>query len=139
MAWLHLSTATRNAACNAVVDAIDEGTGAGTISIYTDPVADDANSAVPATATLLATLTFSDPAFAGSDAGIALANAITSDTSADNTGTASWARIKDSSGNVIMDCDVETSASTIVLNTVSIVAGVTVAITAGSITMPSGE
>lgn len=138
MAWLHLANATRNAACDAVVDLIDSGSAAGTIVVYTDPQPATANDAVPAGATLLATLTFSDPAFGPASSGVATASAVTADSAADATGTATWARIKASDGSVVMDCDVGVSGSTLVLNTVSIEAGATVSITAGSITMPSG-
>jgi hypothetical protein len=138
MSWVHLSNAARNAACNAVVDLIDAGSAAGTISIYTDPQPTTANDAVPSGSTLLATLTFSDPAFEDSDSGVATASAVTSDAAADATGTATWARVSASDTSVIMDCDVGASGTTLVLNTVSIVSGATVAITAGSITMPSG-
>jgi len=140
MSWLRLATASQNAACDAVVDLIDAGTGAGTIEIYDDTAAPpaSANDAVPATSVKLGTLTFYDPAFGAAVDGVATAGLITSDTSADADGTASWARIKDSGGNVIFDCDVGTTGTVIVLNTVNIVIGATISITAGSVTMPSG-
>jgi len=138
MANVRLANAPQQAAMDAVVDLIDAGAGAGTINIYDGTQPADANTAV-STQTLLATLTFSDPAFgATSTAGVATASAITDDASADATGTASWARILDSNSNVIFDCDVGTSATTIILNSVSITIGGTVSITSFTLTHPDG-
>jgi len=138
MTNLRVATATVQGQCNAVVDDIDLGAGAGTIKIYDGAQPANANTAV-STQTLLGTLTFSDPAFGAADAsGIATAGAITQDASADATGTATWARIADSNGLTKFDCDVGTSAATIVLDSVSIVAGGTIDITAFTITQPSG-
>jgi hypothetical protein len=139
MTTLHLSTAARNAAVNAVVLLIDGGTSdPGKIEIYGGTIA-----ATPATApatSALATLTFSDPAFlTGSTAnGTVAADSITPDTDAAADGTATWARILDGDDNVIMDVDVGLSDATLVLNTVTIVAGGTVSITSANFTMPSG-
>lgn len=138
MANVRLATAAQQAAMDAVVDLIDGGSGAGTIKIYTGSQPADANTAV-SSQTLLGTLTFSDPAFgATNSSGTATASSITSDTSADATGTAAWARIADSSGNTIFDCDVGTSGATINLNTVNVVSGATIAITSFTLTHPSG-
>ena len=128
---VRLNTGPRNAIVDALVDLIDAGAGAGTIKIYTTG---SGRPAGPATAisdqTLLATLTFSDPAFGASSAGTATASAITSDSSADATGTATWARIADSNGLAIMDVEVGTSGADINFNSVAFTAGSTVAITA---------
>ena len=128
---VRLNTAPRNAIVDALVDLIDGGASAGTIKIYTTG---SGRPAGPATAisdqTLLATLTFSDPAFGASSAGTATASAITSDSSADATGTATWARIADSNGLAIMDVEVGTSGADINFNSVAFTAGSTVAITA---------
>jgi hypothetical protein len=139
MANLRLANQTQQDACDAVVDYIDNGTGAGTIEIRsgTQP----ANANLTATGTLLATLTFNTTAFGDANtSGQADAAAITADTSADATGTATWARIKTSGGATVMDCDVGTTASTatLQLDSVNIVAGGNVAITAFSVTMPDG-
>jgi hypothetical protein len=138
MANLRLATNTRNALADAVDDRINLGAAAGTIKIYDGSQPASANTAV-STQTLLATLTFSDPAFGAAAAGVITASAITSDASADATGTATWARIADSDGNTVFDCDVNTAGSTIILNNVSLVLGAPVAITSFTITMPSGE
>lgn len=138
MANVRLSQAATQAAMDAVVDLIDAGSGAGTIKIYTGTQPATANTAITSQ-TLLGTLTFSDPAFgATNSSGVATASAITSDSSADNSGTAAWARWADSNGNVILDCDVGTSGATINLNTTSVVAGATISITSLTLTHPSG-
>ncbi|MCG7945853.1 MAG: hypothetical protein N0C84_05845 [Candidatus Thiodiazotropha taylori] len=137
MANVRLANASQQAAMDAVVDLIDGGASAGTIQIRSGTQPADANSA--ATGTLLATLTFSDPAFGATNtSGVATASAITDDTSADATGTAAWARVLDSNSNVIFDCDVGTSGATINLNTTSITAGGTVSITSFTMTHPDG-
>ena len=134
---VYLSTAARNAAANGVVDLIDAGSGAGTLLIYDGTRPANANTAV-STQTLLATLTFSDPAFGNAATGVATASSITGDSSADATGTASWARALDSDANVVADFSVGTSGADINLNSVSLVAGGTVDITSFTITMPDG-
>lgn len=132
----YLANASIQAMGDALVDRIDTG-GAGTIQIRsgTRPVDGDA----AATGTLLATLTFSATAFgATSSAGVATASAITSDSSADNTGTATWARVLNGSAAPVMDLSVGTSAAEVILDSVSIVAGGTVSITSMTVTQPDG-
>lgn len=130
-----LTNAAASAAADAVVDRIDAGVAAGTIKVYTGTIPTDADTAVGAQV-LLATLTFSDPAFGNAANGVATASAITSDTSADATGTAAWARIADSNGLTVMDVTVGTAGEDINFNTVSFVAGATVAITSLTYTQP---
>ena len=129
-----LTNAAASAAADAVVDRIDSG-GAGTIKIYTGTIPTDADTALGAQ-TLLATLTFNATAFGAASNGVATANAITSDTSADATGTAAWARIASGAGTTQMDVTVGTSGEDINFNTVSFVTGATVAITALTYTQP---
>jgi len=104
--------------------------------VYTASQPANANTAVSGQ-TLLATLTFSDPAGAGAASGVLTFSAITEDSSADDSGTAAWARIADSAGNTIFDCDVGTSSATLILNTTTVVAGGVVRITSGTITIPA--
>src|SRR3990167_9470244 len=91
-----LTNAAASAAADAVVDRIDTG-GAGTIKIYTGTIPTDADTAIGAQV-LLATLTFAATAFGAAANGVATAAAITSDSSADATGTAAWARIATGGG-----------------------------------------
>ena len=130
-----LTNAAASAAADAVVDAIDGGAGAGTLKVYDGTIPTNADTAVGAQV-LLATLTFSDPAFGAASNGVATASAITSDTSADATGTATWARIATSTPTTVMDVTVGTSGEDINFNTAAIVSGATVAITALTYTQP---
>lgn len=117
--------ALRNARLDEITAKIDAGTGAGKLRIY-----DGTRPATGGTATtLLAELTMSDPSFPAASSGQMTANAITDDSSADNTGTATWFRIVDSDNNFVVDGDVGTSGSDLNLNSTSITAGVTVEVT----------
>ena len=130
-----ISAAARTAMVQQIQVAIDAGAGAGTIKIYTGT-----QPAGPGTApsgTLLGTLTLSDPAFPAASNGVLTASAITSDTSADATGTATWFRAATSTGVAVIDGSVGTSAADLILTSVSIVAGGTIAVTSWTITMPA--
>ena len=132
-----ISNVAAIAACNAIVDLLD---GAGsTIKIYTASQPANPDVAIGAQ-TLLGTLTFATPAYgAAADAnpgGRATANAITGDASADATGTAAWFRKATSGGTAHIDGEVGTSGADMNLNTISIVAGATIDITADTVTMP---
>lgn len=108
----------RNTRMDAINTAVNAGAGAGLLRIYdgTRPATGGAAT------TLLAELTFSDPAFAGAAAGVLTASAITQDASANATGTASWFRVVDSVATVVMDGNCGTSGSDLNLTTLSIVA-----------------
>lgn len=129
-----LTALTASAACDAVVDRLDVG-GAGTLKIYDGTKAATADTAIGAQV-LLATLTFSATAFGAAASGVATAAAITSDASADATGTATWARWASGGATTTLDCTVGTSGADINLNTVSFVIGASVAITALTVTVP---
>ena len=88
---------------------------------------------------LLATLTFSATAFGAATSAspsVATAAAITSDSSADATGTAAWARWASGGATTILDCTVGTSGDDINFNTVSFVSGATIAITSLTVSQP---
>lgn len=121
---LTLPTATRNAACDAVVDLIDAGAGAGTLELQT---AGDVEAA---------TLTFSDPAFGAAASGTATASPITNDASATG-GTVTKFRIYDSNSNEVLQGSVGTSGEDINLNTTTISAADVVSISSLTITMPA--
>lgn len=129
-----ISTAARNAAADGVVDLLDGGAAAGYIEIR-----DGVQPATPndaATGTLLATLPLSDPAFGPAATGTATANAITDDSSADASGTATWFRAYDSNGVAVIDGSAGTAATDLILDDAAIVAGGVVAINSWTITMP---
>lgn len=115
---------------NARADAITTFVGAsGKLRIY--------SGSRPATGgsitTLLAELTLGSTLAPAASGGVLTFNAITGDTSADATGTATWARIFKSDGTTICaDYSVGTSAADIILNTTSLVAGAAVTITSAT-------
>lgn len=120
---VNYSTTLKATRMTAVRDAIDGGSGAGTIEIGTSGMA-----------SVLAVLTLSDPCGTVSS-GVLTFSAITADSSADATGTAAEAHIKDSSGNVIVSgLTVGTSGSNINLNTTAISAGGSVSLSSAAIT-----
>lgn len=86
-----ISTATRNALADAFADIHDGGTPPATIKIRTG--APPTNVADASSGTLLGTLTMSATAFGAASSGAVTAAAITSDTSADNSGTAGHFRV----------------------------------------------
>lgn len=139
MAFMRISSALRSAQADQIKTLIDAGSGDGTINIYT------AGSGIPAhpadaisDQVLLGTLTFSKPSAPGASAGVLTFSTITQDSSADHSGTAAWARIQDSDGNAIFDVDVGTAGTSIILNTVNIVAGGPIQITSFTVTIPEG-
>jgi len=115
----------RNSRLDEITALIDAGTTGGFIRIY-----DGARPATGGTVTtLLAELQFSTTSFPAAAAGAISANAISDDTSADNTGTATWFRVVDDLASHVMDGDVGTSASDLNLNSTSINSGVNVSVT----------
>lgn len=115
---LAYATTLRNARLDAINTAANAGAGAALLRIY-----DGTRPASGGTATtLLAELTFTDPAFGAAGSGIITASAITQDSSANATGTATWFRVVDSSATFVMDGNVGTSGSDLNMTTTSIVA-----------------
>lgn len=87
---------------------------------------------------LLATLTLSATPFGNASSGVVTAASITSDSSADNTGTATFARLlKSDATTVLMQGNCGTSDTTFVLNTTSIVTGATVSCSSFTVTLPA--
>lgn len=119
------STAVKTARMQAVANAIDAGVGAGTLEIGTT-----------AMGTVLATFQLVEPCGTVSGAVLTLDfDPDISDVSADATGTAAAAQIKDGSGVVVISgLTVGTSGADIILDSVSITAGQTVTLTAGTLT-----
>jgi len=135
---LRLATTARNAAADGIVDLIDADAAAGILRIRTG--GQPANPQTAATGTLLATLTFTDPAFGAAASGVATASAITSDTSVDATGTAGWARIYSSDAadpaDAVMDMDIGQGSGTLDFDNTSFVIGGTAAISSMTVTVP---
>ena len=127
---LRLATATRNAGCNAIGDALNSGT----IQIRTG--AQPTNVADAAAGTLLGTLTFGATAFGASATGVKTANAITSDISADASGTAGYARLLDSGAAIHSDADCAQGSGTFNFDNSVIVAGGVIAVSSMTLTVP---
>lgn len=123
---------------NEMLDAIIDNFNSGFLRIYSGTRPTDADTALAGN-TLLAELAYNATSFAAASGGVLTANAITSDSSADATGTASFARAFASNGTTaLMDLSVGTSGTEVVLNTVSIVSGAVVSCSAHTITFPTG-
>lgn len=129
-----LATAVRNLVADAVADAFDGGAGPATIDFRTG--GQPTNVGDSDTGTLLGTATCSDPAFGAAATGVVTANAITSDTSADASGTCQHVRIKDSSPAILCDADAAQGSGTFNFDNNVIVAGGTIAISSFTITCP---
>jgi len=119
---------------NTMLDAITTYAGsAGLLKIFsgTRPATGGAET------TKLAQLSFSGNIAAAASAGVLTLNIPASDTSADATGTASWARITKADGTtVVIDMTVTATGGggDLTLDSTSITLGGTVAITSGTIT-----
>lgn len=88
-----------------------------------------------AATTLLAELTCNATFAPAAASGVLTLNAITSDTAANATGTATWGRIVKSDGTThVLDCSVGTAGTDIVLNTAAIVINAQVSVTSATIT-----
>lgn len=119
---LAFSTTIRNAQADAITTAVGAS---GFLRIY-----DGSRPASGGTATtLLAELTCNATFAPAASSGVLTLNAVTADSSANATGTATWFRIVTSGGTFCVDGNVGTSGSDLNLDSVSIVAGGTVSIT----------
>lgn len=136
MANFRLATNSRNAALDAINARINAGSGAGKLRIYDGAQPANANTAITSQ-TLLAELPLSDPAAGSASSGTLTFSAITNDSSADASGTATWARVLDSDNNAIFDCDVSVTAGsgTLKLNNTTIAASGPVAVSSFTISI----
>ena len=127
-----------NAAVNAEADALSALLDNGYLRIYDGTQPANADTAI-STQTLLAELRFNADAAPSAVAGVLTFNAITQDSNANNTGTASWFRALKSDGStVLFDGAVGTSGSDINIATTAIVAGAIVGVTSASFTVNKG-
>jgi hypothetical protein len=127
------------AACDAIVDRVDLNSPPGHLKVYSGSVPTDADTALGAQV-LLADLTMGNPAF-GPAADInpgarATAAAISDDTSANNTGVASFFRIDQGGGTTVMQGACATSGSELNFNSTSISSGAIVSVTSFTVTVP---
>ena len=128
----------RTALATALLAQWDTASGPNTMEFYTGT-----QPASPATAitdqVLLGTVTCSDPLGTAADGALTF-GAITSDSAADASGTATWARQRDGAGVARADWSVSNAAGdgVIKLNTTTIIAGGPIVISAMVVTMPGG-
>lgn len=121
---------------NTMLDAISTRAGTSALlRIYDGSQPATADTAV-SSQTLLAELTCNASAFApAASSGVLTANAITTDSSANATGTAAWFRLVASNGTtVVMDGTVGTSGCDLNITTTSIVSGSPVAVSSFVVT-----
>lgn len=136
MANVRVTAAGRNAAMDAIRALIDAGSGPGKIKLYSGTQPANGDAALSGN-TLLGTLTLSDPSAPAASGGVLTFSAITQDSAADATATATWARFTDSADVSVLDVDAGTSGTTLILNTASIVAGGPISITSATLTFPA--
>lgn len=117
---------------NAMLDAITTAAGNGAFLRIYDGTRPSTGGAAT---TLLAELTCGTPFASAASGGVLTLSAITQDSSANATGTATWFRIVKSDGTTfVMDGSVGTSGSDLNLTTTSIVSTQPVSITSFTIT-----
>ena len=114
---LSYKTSLRNTRLDDIPTAIGAS---GLLRIYDGTPPADVNTALSGN-TLLATLPLSATSAPAAAAGVLTFNAITSDSAADATGTASFFRVLTSGATAIIQGTVGTSGTDMIVNTVSIV------------------
>ena len=129
----HFSLASRHGMLDTLNTAVSS---AGILNIYAGVQPADVSSAVTAANVILATPSWVTNAFAAAGASAVAANAITSDASAagSTSVSAAWFSICKSTGPRVIDGSVGTAAADLVLNSVMISTGATVAISAFTVT-----
>jgi hypothetical protein len=132
---MQLAVARRNEA----LDAVANDANSGFLRLYSGTVPTDADTALGAQV-LLAELTMNATAFGAASGGVLTANAITQDSSANATGTCSFARVYQSNGTTVWSqiTSVGTSGTEVVLNTTTITSGQPVSCTSFTVTWPAG-
>jgi hypothetical protein len=132
-----LATATRNAAADAIADLFDTGTPPARIEHRTSTQPTNVSDA--SSGTLLGTNIMSNPAFGSASSGVVTASSITSDTSADASGTAGYFRIYTGAGGdtaALCQGNSGTSGTDLVFDNATIVSGGVIAISSLTITVP---
>lgn len=124
-----LTTAARNAACDAIVDLLDGGAGDATGDIAF-------STSAPA---ILATCNLDDPAFGAASNGVATAGTIAQGTvsGSSNPSTVALALFRNKANTEIFRCAVGTSGSDINLSSVSVNDDDTIDVTSLTFTVPA--
>jgi hypothetical protein len=134
-----LNYKTGNLARSAAANALTARLNSGTIAIRTGTP--PTNVADASSGTLLGTCTFGATAFGAASSGVATANSITSDTSADNSGTAGYFRTygsgaSDTAADGQGTAGVSADTTDMTFDNKVIVAGGTIAISSMTLTVP---
>lgn len=119
-----------------ITAAVDAGTTAGTLKVYTG--SKPATPETVANGTLLATFILADPVAAAASAGVATwdGRAVTATVAA--TGTPGWFRVADSSGTAVFDGTVGTSGADLNFSSTAWTSGGTVTLNGGgTVTQPT--
>lgn len=129
------NTQLTNATANGQADYLSDQLDNGYLRIYDGSQPATADTAI-GSQVLLAELRFNATAAPAAVDGVLTFNALTADSSANATGTATWARcLKSDGSSVVMDVSVATSDANVVLNTASISSGGSVSVTSFSYTV----
>ncbi len=143
----NVSIAFAQAAANASVDLLDEGTADGMLEGRDDSAAQPVDPDAATVGVLLFSLDLGTPAFGaatdGAPGGLKTANAIADDTSADATGTLDYCRASSSNAfptplNSHIDGHCDLAGGDFNWNTLAIVSGATVSMTGWTFTIPQG-
>lgn len=133
---LFFSAATAHAMLDVITTRADAGSGAALVRIYSGTMPVNADTALAGN-TLLAELTCTDPSAVPAANKTLTLSPITQDSSADASGTASFFRLVDSTGLVVLQGDITATGGggALEMNTTSIIAGGPVQITAASFSL----
>jgi len=123
------------AAANAMADALGTLLNGGRVRLYSGTRPATADTAIT-TQVLLAAPTFANPAFASASGGVITANALTSDSDAAASGTASFFRAVTSGAATVLDGSVGTSDADCLLSTLTVIQHGTVTVTSCMLTVP---
>lgn len=131
---MRVAVARRNEALDTLIDNMNGGF----IRVYNGTRPTNADTALSGN-TLLAQLGINATSAPSSSGGVLTLNAITSDASADASGTATFGRIFQSDGTTVVgDVSVGTGGGEFNFNTLDIVVGALVSCTSATITFPVG-
>lgn len=129
---LRLATAVRTSRAQVIASALDAGSGAATLKVYTG--AQPATPETAASGTLLATIALADPAASVASGVLTLDCDPVPSAVAVATGTAGWGRVADSAGVAVFDGSVGTSGTDFVIGSTTVATGDTMSLLSGSLT-----
>lgn len=129
----NISTSLQDAIANAITTKIDAGSGPGTVNVYDGNMPSTPNTIIT-DQKLLCTIVLNKPSFSPSSSGIITLQGAPIIGTAIKSGLSTWARIQDSDGNAVFDCDVAISNAVVTLVNVNIINGGPLRIDSFSIT-----